>query len=61
MGAVMYECGCSISSSMFGDYAILDISLCDKHSHDSEMQELMRAAANRLRELCVSEKENGDG
>jgi hypothetical protein len=49
MGTTHYECGCSISSSMFGERPILDVNFCIKHA--LELQPDLKALADKLREL----------
>jgi hypothetical protein len=43
-----FSCGCSISSSMFGDRPILMIALCNKHACDAQIQSKLAEAATML-------------
>jgi hypothetical protein len=56
MGTVFYSCGCSVTSSMFGDRMIMSASPCLTHS--SEVQKELKALADKIRSL---QKANQNG
>jgi hypothetical protein len=42
MNTIHYKCGCSISSGMFGNNLIFDISCCQRHSSTEKVQEKLK-------------------
>jgi hypothetical protein len=49
MGTTVLSCGCAITTSMFGEYPILDVNPCMEHA--LELQPELKALADKLREL----------
>lgn len=48
MGTITFECGCSISSSMFGEREIVDVHICEKHKQHRKIKTLLQTHKNRL-------------
>jgi len=48
MGTSILECGCMISSSMFGKYEILAVQPCIHHAYDPTVQQLMRELVSAM-------------
>lgn len=46
MGTIVYECGCSITRSMFGEREILWVHTCGGHS--SLLQQELKALAEKV-------------
>lgn len=49
MNTVVYECGCSITYSMFGDKEIIDAHMCQEHQN--EYSSLIELTARVIREI----------
>ena len=50
MGTQFFDCGCFIVTSVFGDRPILSVNPCTLHLEMPEIQHLLVALAQKLRE-----------
>ena len=48
MGTVVFVCGCSITSSMFGLSETMRVCVCDKHNQDNIVQAALNQAVARM-------------
>ena len=58
MGTAFFECGCSVTTSMFGDKEVLSIHTCMKHANNPKIQEQLKALSKVLSEELLKEHEN---
>ena len=56
MGTAMYECGCYISVSMFGDGDVMVVHPCDRHAaEDPAVRAALAALAEAVRAAVDAE------
>ena len=60
MGTWMLPCGCSGSSSMFGEHEILVINCCARHARNTELQAILHRASSLLKEIVYSDPGHWD-
>ena len=55
MGTWKAPCGCTVSTSMFGNYPTLSITLCFHHADDKEVGMAMRMAHDKIRDAAKTD------
>jgi hypothetical protein len=54
MGTLVFECGCSITSSMFGEREILSVFHCPDHRYLFSQDKTLREMAKEIRAVVVT-------
>ncbi len=49
MTTTVFECGCSITYSMYGEREIVSVHICDQHQHDHP--EILKVMADFIKEI----------
>ncbi len=58
MKTFCYECGCSITSSMFGDKEIMSVNHCESHSYMRSQDKSLKQMSTELHEIKLHELKN---
>jgi hypothetical protein len=53
MGSVYFACGCSITTSMYGEHEVLNVTHCSEHGHLFSQDKTLRQMAEEIRKACV--------
>ncbi len=51
MGTIFLECGCSVSSSMFGNHKIMGVGHCSDHDHLYSENKTIKQMAEEIMKL----------
>lgn len=53
MSTVMYDCGCFISRSMYGEHEIVDVGCCQKHLLLFSQAQTLEQMAEKIRNAAT--------
>jgi len=54
MATLSYNCGCSVTSSMFGRYEIIDVYHCQEHWYLRKAFKSLNRMAREIRSICLN-------